>query len=206
MVIGVSERRIVISSLLLLLCLSACGGLTRSDKPAVTTWWLVPYTGVAQVSAAAPSVPVSVSVTVVPGLDNDRILTLTSDSELKPYLAARWVENLPELASSLISRSLEATGRFEVIPPGGRSSVRKCELQLELREFFSSLDSSGQSSDVRVAFEGRYQCASNEAVQLHLKASLPVRDSRMKSIVAAFQQAMDMSMSQMLVQLSDNGY
>lgn len=198
----VSGRRIVLSSFLVIVCLGACSVLSTGDKPAVTSWWLVPYPGMAQVSPAGQPVPVSVQVTAVPGLDTDRILTLTSDSELKPYLSARWVENLPELTGSLIGRSLEASGRFEVVASAGPPFSYKCELRLELRKFFSNLDSSGQTTRVEVAFAGQYQCGSSSPVEVRLNTSLAVHDSRMKNIVATFQKAMDSVTKDLLDQLS----
>jgi ABC-type uncharacterized transport system auxiliary subunit len=192
---------LVLSLTLLCIGFGACSGLTESDKPAVKSWWLVPYTGVAQVKAPDSVSTVIVSMSVVPGLDTDRILALTGDSELKPFSGARWVDSLPELTESLVSRSLEESGRFEPVTGRGGSSVRPCDLELELREFYATLDSSGQTRSVHVAISGRYQCESEQPLPIQLKTSIPVHDSRMRVIIAAFQQAMDETTRNLLQKL-----
>ena len=196
-----TNKLIVFCLLILALSVSACGGMTRSDKPATNTWWLEPYTGMTQETPSESAPLVAISITVVPGLDTDRILTLSDDAELNQFAAARWADNLPELVTSLVGRTLEASGRFETtIDRAGRSS-ENCELRLELQEFFARLSPSGQTTGVQVAIEGRFQCESDELVLLELNASIPVNDERMSVIVAAFQQAMDSAMKDMIEQL-----
>jgi ABC-type uncharacterized transport system auxiliary subunit len=194
----ISEKTRVLCLLLTTICLGACGGLTQSDKPAVTTWWLKPLTAEAQTTIPEPIASVSVSVAVVPGLDTDQILTLSDDSELKPYAAARWVDNLPELTKSLVSRTLEASGSFEVVSERARAVHKQCDLRLELREFFASLNSSGQTRSVQITINGSYQCESEALIPIQITASVPVQDNRMRMIVAAFQQAMNNTMRDLL--------
>jgi len=201
---NISEKALVVCLLFISVCLGACGGLTQSDKPAVTTWWLEPLTGEAQTSSPDPVASVSVSVAVVPGLDTDQILTLSDDSELKPYAAARWVDNLPELTKSLVSRTLEASGSFEVVSERARAEHKRCDLRLELREFFASLNSSGQTRSVQIAIHGSYQCESEALIPIQIEASVPVQDNRMRTIVAAFQQAMNSVMKDLLKTLHSN--
>lgn len=187
--------------LLVLLSVSACSGLTQSDQPATVKWWLKPYTGVSQVTPPKPVELVSLSVTAVPGLDTDRILTLSEDAELKHYAGARWVDNLPELVTSLLGRSLEATERFEILTGRRGTGIETCSMVLELREFYARLSPSGRTSNVRVAIHGRYHCESRAPELIQLSASAPVNDDRMEVIVAAFQQALDDVMKDMLNQL-----
>ena len=196
-----TNKSVVFCLLILALSVSACGGLTHSDKPATNTWWLEPYTGMTQETPSAPALLVAISITVVPGLDTDRILTLSDDAELNQFAAARWADNLPELVTSLVGRTLEASGRFEIVSGRAGGSSENCELQLELQEFFGSLNASGQTIGVQIGIDGRYQCESDEPVSLKLNASIPVHDDRMSVIVAAFQQAMDSAMKDLLEQL-----
>ena len=202
MVVNILKKPVVFCLSFIAVCLGACSGLTQSDKPAVISWWLVPYTNVAESEPPDPVSSVLVSVAVVPGLDTDRILALSENSVLKPYSSARWVENLPELTTSLVSRTLQASGRFEVVSERARASYNRCDLQLELREFFASLGASGQTRSVHIALNGSYQCESEALIPVRLKASVPVSDGRMKDIVAAFQQALDRVMQDLLVELS----
>jgi len=200
----IAEKTLVLCLLLITICLGACGGLTQSDKPAVTTWWLNPFTGVAQTANPEVAASVLVSVAVVPGLDTDQILTLSDDSELKPYAAARWVDNLPELSTSLVSRTLEASGSFEVVSERARAVHKKCDLRLELREFFANLNSSGQTRSVQIAIHGSYQCESEAPIPIQIRASVPVQDNRMRTIVATFQQAMNSAMKDLLTSLQSS--
>jgi cholesterol transport system auxiliary component len=134
-------------------------------------------------------------------LDTDRILTLSDDAELNQFAAARWADNLPELVTSLVSRTLEASGRFEIVSGRAGGGSESCELRLELEEFFARLSPSGQTTGVQVAIEGRFQCESAEPALLKLNTSIPVHDDRMSVIVAAFQQAMNSVMKDLLEQL-----
>jgi len=196
-----TTRKLLLSGLLLPLLVSACSGLTRSDKPATKTWWLKPLTGISQESALASVPKVDLSVGVVPGLDSDRILTLSSDAELNNYGAARWADNLPELMASLIGRTLQATGSFSVVSGSAVGAHQDCDLALEVREFFAEIGSAGQSFAVKVALDGQYLCGSATPVAIHVRASVPIQAERMSSIVAAFQQGLDMAMRDLLEQL-----
>ena len=196
-----TKKSVVFCLFILALSISACGGLTRSDKPATRTWWLEPYVGMTQESSSDQLLLVAVSTTVVPGLDTNRILTLSDDAELSQFAAASWADNLPELVTSLVVRSLEASGRFESISDRAGRGSEDCNLQLELRKFYARLSASGQTNGVRVAINGRYHCESASPIALQLNASVAVHDDRMSVIVAAFQQAMDSVMKDMLEQL-----
>lgn len=191
-----SRNLVTLSLLIPVLFLSACSGLTKSDKPATKTWWLEPYTTMALTESEHPALLLNASVTVVPGLDTDRILTLSDHSELNHYNAAQWAENLPELLASLSSRTLESSGMFEVVSNGG--GPESCDLRLEVREFFADMNSSGQTTGVRLDVSGRFECQSADVVPLQLSASVPVHDDRMSVIVAAFQQALDSVMKDLL--------
>lgn len=195
---NISRNFAMICLFILVLLTNACGGLTHSDKPAITKWWLNPYVATAKANPADPVVAVALSFTVVPGLDTDRILTLSGDAELGQFAAARWVDNLPELLDSLLERSLQATGRFEVTTDHAAARTGGCHLQLELREFFAETGPSGKTSGVRVAINGRFQCGSAATVHIQSNAAVAVGDERMHVIVAAFQQATDRMIQEIL--------
>lgn len=202
---NISKQFLVICLILITLFLNACSGMTRSDKPAVTTWWLKPYAGAVRVEGSDALMSVDLTVIVVPGLDSDQILTLSDDAKLKPYAGARWADNLPELVSSMVGRTLEASGRFQLKPGRSDANVENCNLGLEISEFFAHLSPSGQTSDVRIAIDGNFQCGFAVPVQVRLNALIPVEDGRMTVIVAAFQTAMDRVMRDLLAQLYKGG-
>jgi len=181
--------------------LTACGSLNQSDRPAVTSWWLEPYIDSPQVMVSAPLRSVALTVTAVPGLDSDQILTLSDAAVIKPYAGARWVEHLPELMTSLLGRSLEASGRFEMLPDRAGQGTERCDLQLELRKFFADLNSDGRTTGVRIAINGHFQCESAAPVVVQSSVTMPVADERMTVIVAAFQQALDRVTQNILEQL-----
>ena len=182
------------------LSLTACSGMTQSDQPAVQTWWLEPYASATQeISNKTPLV--RVSVTVVPGLDTNRILTLSGNAELKKYTAARWADNLPELLSSLIGRSLGASGRFDVVSDQAGAVSEDCNLQLEASEFYANLGLNGQTIGVSVALDGSYQCEPDERMPIQLSTSMPVHGESISEIVAAFQRAMDRVMVGLLAEI-----
>jgi ABC-type uncharacterized transport system auxiliary subunit len=181
--------------------LTACSGLTQSDRPAVTTWWLKPYDSMTSTPVTEPVVAVDLNVTVVPGLDSDQILALSGDAELKPYAGARWAEHLPELFSSLIGRSLQASGRFEVPADRAGRGPGVCDLQLELREFFAELGTDGRTTGIRAAIAGRYQCGIAAPVPVGSNVAISISEERMSVIVAAFQRATDQMTREILDQI-----
>lgn len=197
----ISRTCIVFSLSFLMLSIGACSGLTQSDKPAIKRWWLEPYVLAAPAEPADPPVTVALSVTVIPGLDSDRILTLSDDAELSQFAAARWVEHLPELVSSLFGRSLQATGEFEVASDRATSRTDVCSLELEVREFFADIGAAGRVSGVSVAINGSFECGSSAPVVFHSTSSVAVAVERMNVIVAAFQQAMDSVTKDILIEI-----
>lgn len=201
MTLSNERRQSLLTVLMVVLVLSACGGLTQSDRPAVTNWWLEPYISVTPGASAEPPLMVGLTIKAVPGLDSDQVLTLSSDAQLKPYSGARWVDHAPELLASLVGRSMEADGRFEVLTERTGWGAENCELQLELREFFADLDSAGRTTRVRLALNGRYQCGSTSTVEIKSRAQVVVNEERMSVIVAAFQQALNQVTKDILEQL-----
>jgi cholesterol transport system auxiliary component len=184
--------------LTLVFFLTACSGLTHSDKPATKTWWLKPYAGLTKARPPDPLLKIAVSVVAVPGLDTDRVLTLSDNAELNYFATARWADNLPELVTSLVDRTLVASGRFELVSEHTGGGPADCDLNLEVQEFFARLAPPGQATGVQVAIDGRYQCELGAPVFIGLHATIPVNDDRMSVIVAAFQQALDGVLTEML--------
>jgi ABC-type uncharacterized transport system auxiliary subunit len=179
------------SMLLMVFLLGACSELTRSDRPAEKTWWLTPYMGISPGIAEEDALSVAVTVAAVPGLDTDRILTLSSDSELNQYSGARWADNLPDLVASLTRRSLQALGRFKVIGSDHDMINEDCELWLEVHEFYAKLGTSGQGREIRVAIDGNFRCHEDTLSQISLEALIPIEGNRMSAIVGAFQRGIN---------------
>jgi ABC-type uncharacterized transport system auxiliary subunit len=190
------------STFLVIFSLGACSGLTHSDRPAEKTWWLEPYTHMSGDKPSGDEFTLALSVSTVPGLDSDRILTLSSNLELNHYSGARWVDNLPELVSSLTRRSLQAWGRFKVVEPGHAVINADCELRLEVTKFYARLGITGQSQEIRVSIDGHYRCHGEALSPIALDASIPVGGNRMSTIVAAFQQGINSALAELPDQMS----
>ena len=182
--------------LLYVLGAGACSGLNQSDKPAAQTWWLEPYSENIFSSSAETAETVSVSVTAVPGLDTQRILTLSENAELNKFAGARWADSLPELLTSLVSRSLDGSERFEVLTAS--AGTENCELELEVRAFYATLDLNERTTGVTVALSGRYLCKDSKTILIDLDSTVPVSGDRMTVIVEGFQRAVDAVMVDLL--------
>jgi len=184
--------RIAIGILMTAFVLTACKGLFQSDKPALNVWWLQPVTATPGVDVATAPATLALNLTAVPGLDSGRILALSSDAQLKPYAGARWADELPGLVESLVTRSLNASSRFEVVQHGRAGAVGPdCELRLELNEFFADLEAGGSTRGVRVEMGGNFHCGGGETRGVASRAYVGVDAERMSAIVAAFQKALD---------------
>lgn len=187
-----TDIRPVIGILLITLALTACKGLFQSEKPALNVWWLQPLTVAPRVEDAVAPATLVLDFTVVPGLDTERILALSSDAQLKPYAGARWADALPDLIASLVSRSLQGSGRFEVVEHGrAGAAAPACKMQLELSEFFADIDPGGRTRGVSVGIAGNYRCGAAQARELKSRAHVGVDAQGMSAIVAAFQKALD---------------
>lgn len=187
-----TDIRTVSVILLTAFALTACKGLFQSDKPALNVWWLQPVTAVPRANDAAAPVTLALELDAVPGLDSGRILALSSDAQLKPYAGARWADGLPGLADSLITRSLKASGRFEVVQHGRMGAAAPdCTLRLELNEFFGTLDAGDNTRGVSVSIDGSFHCGQGGAHAVASAAKVGVTTENMSAIVAAFQQALD---------------
>lgn len=176
-----------------LLLLTACAGLTTSDKPVTRTWMLMPLEQSVKAGPAGAITTVDLTVVAVPGLDTDKILSLSGDAELNHFTGARWADHTPEMLESLIGRTLQGSGHFDVV-----SSQADCDLRLEVQEFFAYTGLSGAGSEIRIEINGRYSCRSEKSKTIHLQASIPVHENNMATIVAAFQTGIDKVVKELL--------
>ncbi len=191
----------LLTCLAALFALAGCTPILESSQPATSTWWLEP-TQVDRASIAGEPRPLALSVAVVPGLDSDRILTLDPDARLDHIAGAHWADHLPELVTSLVTRSLEGAPRFPVISRHDYRRDGECRLSLEVRQFQVMLDAGNISRSVAVDIAGLYHCDDKRQV-LALSATAPVTANRLPEIVRAFQTAVDDSMRQLATVLAD---
>ena len=182
------------------LLLSSCSGLLDSGQPAQRTFLLTPYSP----SVAAPTGGeingLTVKLAAAPGLDSDRLLTLSPDAGLSHFSGARWPDHLPEFAGSLVRRSLQQTGWFSKVSDGRDSGSGECALKLEVQQFYTLLDSAGIASAVRIGMSGSFAC-NGRPEPLDLNASARVSGQSLGAVVAAHQQAMDQLLRSLITEL-----
>ena len=118
------------------LLLASCSGVMDSAQPAKQYYMLSPLSGGAGTGGTAQGPELSLAVSAVPGLDSDRVQALSGDARLNYYANARWPDHLPEVLTSVIKRSLSASGQFSGVTQGNRVRGDGWLLQLEVQQFF----------------------------------------------------------------------
>ena len=185
--------------------ISGCSSLTKSDSPAISNWWLKPLqgggAGAQQNSTADKPTKVLLIVSVVPGLDTANILNLSPDAQLSHYSGARWADEVPELMTSLVARSLEANGNFQVVSRRDSRDLDRCILRLDLSAFYAELNRSGSTEDVHIAYTGEYRCDGEADRPLEFDSRTPVNADKMSSIVASYQTGLNAAIEQLLQQI-----
>lgn len=182
--------------------LSACSGVMDSKRDARQTYLLTPAISAGDAGAVANAPSLSLEVSVVPGLDTDRIMALSPDARLNPYANARWPDHLPEVISSLMKRSLADSGRFSSVENTSRASGDGWMLTLEVQQFYGIQNSSGETSSVRVALAGAIECNGNTA-PIRLSDSNSVSQERLSAVVAAHQKGLNDVTGQLLQQIDN---
>jgi ABC-type uncharacterized transport system auxiliary subunit len=180
----------------LLLCvawavpLGGCGGMLTSDQPPEHVYWLEETT----LRLGEPSTEnlpdLVVVIRTLPGLDTDRILVKGPGARLNYYAGARWPDNLPEIVSATLRLSFESSGRFNHVVSGSRTTRGEWSLNLELREFFAVVSTSGKPPQVHVKLVGHVNCGSGDFAVSASTTAL-AREDKLSGIVAAFQSATD---------------
>lgn len=183
--------------LLPLVLLTACAGLLTSEQPARQNYLLRPYEASFAPAGGAAQPDLLLHLSVIPGLDTDRILALGTDARLNHYANARWPDHLPEVLTSVLRRSLEATGRFASVEDAATGAVDAWSLDLEVREFYGIQNTTGLTTSGRVGLAGRLSCG-GQAHVLRLSESAPVAEERLAVVVAAHQVALDQVTRQLI--------
>jgi ABC-type uncharacterized transport system auxiliary subunit len=182
---------------------SACSGVMDSKQPAKQYYLLTPDTTLAGTESTTAGPALSLTVGVVPGLDTDRVLALSPDARISPYANARWPDHLPEVITSVLKRSLAASGRFSSVEESSRPSDDGWLLKLEVQQFYGIQSSAGQTSSVRVEMAGSIQC-NGKITPVSLSDSNSVGEERLANVVAAHQQGLNDVTEQLLQQIGNS--
>ena len=185
------------------LALTACSGILNSGKPARQVYLLEPLAASSPSEADANGPELAITVTAVPGLDTEHILSLGSDARLHQVANARWTDHQPEVLTSISRRSLASTGRFSRVTEGPNAHGTSWRLELEIQEFFGVQDGGGDTSSVRIRLEGVIRCNGAEPV-FSLADETSVGQQNLGAIVAAHQRVLDSAMRQLIDTLNNS--
>lgn len=178
----------------------ACSGVMDSKQPARQYYLLTPDTTSSGTGNPTEGPALSMTVSVVPGLDTDRVLALSPDARLSPYANARWPDHLPEVITSVLKRSLAASGSFSSVEDSTRLSDDGWLLTLEIQQFYGIQNGAGNTSSVRVEMAGAIQC-NGRLAPVRLSDSNTVAEERLATVVAAHQQGLNDVTQQLLQQI-----
>lgn len=182
------------------LTLTACSGVLTSDMPARQEYLLMPLPAPASTqTASGPSL--SISISAVPGLDTNRILALGPDAQLNHYANARWPDHLPEVLTSVMQRSLVASGKFPQVKASARPGDADGTVNLELQQFYGIQGADGSTSTVEVELAGTLTCGGSDHA-ITLSASRTVSEERLSAVIAAHQAGLDDVTHQLIKQIS----
>jgi ABC-type uncharacterized transport system auxiliary subunit len=191
----------IIALLLAPLVVAACSGILTSDEPPRQEYLLMPLPPVT-LPAATPAPSVSLSVSAVPGLDSNQVLALGSDARLSHYANARWADHLPEVLTSVLRRSLTATGHFSKVDGSSFSREANWVITLEAQAFYGIRSAGGDTTSVQVRLAGSVRCG-DASEPLSLESSTRVSDQHLAAVVAAHQSGLDDATRQLLIQLEE---
>ena len=184
------------------LLLPACGGILTSEQAAKQYYLLQPLEASSPRADAGRRHALGVAVTAVPGLDTDRILALGADARLNRYSNARWPDHLPEVLTSVLRRSLEATGPYDTQTSSGRAAD-DWRLQLEAQRFYGLQDAAGETRSVAIELAGSLSCGAQDH-PVRLTASSSVGEQRLSVVVAAHQAGLDSITRELLKLIGDH--
>jgi ABC-type uncharacterized transport system auxiliary subunit len=184
------------------LLLGGCSGLLTSDRPAATTWWLQPFEAAAQPAVEARQ-PLALTLAVVPGLDTNELLTMEPGAQLNRVAGAYWADHLPELLTSLVLRSLPATGRFSAPVAASRAPAGGCLLSLQVQGFWLQLDAAQLPRSADIMASGTLSCPDTGlSMPLRLSTSTPVSSTDRPALVAAMQRSFNGLVEELLARLA----
>lgn len=160
-----------------LLILSACMPSLESKEPPERSYWLDAVD--IGSDALRDGLRVNVAVSVVPGLQSDRILILESDQRLNYYAGALWADSLEPLLESVLERSLSRSGAItdEVL------------VRVRLERFFA-LEGAGEAAPV-VELRARLEGRTDGRITCAVEESSRADSNRLRDVVAAHQTLVD---------------
>ena len=151
--------------------LAACMPDLRSEHPPQRIYWLE--------TVEVPAVSAGdVQVSVVPGLDTDRIRILQKDRRLNYYAGAYWPGNLGTLLESLLARSLNADQEGPVV-------------EVLVERFFAVESGEGIPPDIELGARIRLLRDAGGELRCAFDSRSAAGGTRLRDIVAGHQARID---------------
>ena len=161
-------------------------------------------------SVATPGIPVTSAATVqvlrplaAPGLDTDQIALLRDAQRLDYYAASHWPAPLPDLLQTLAVDALRASGRYRAVQPDGTAFTADQVLQIEIRHCEVEYAPDGSPVvHVQLLATLGHQGDRSLLGSVSAEGEVPAAANRMQSVVAAFQDAVSRSLTQLAAGLA----
>ena len=182
--------------------LAGCSGVFESDLAAPQTYVLRLAPAPAPAVTAAPAGSVLLQRPEAgPGLESDRIALLRTDRRFDFYAASRWAAPAPDLVESVMLDALRATGAFSAVFDDAAPFAPHYDLRCALRRFEAdyTTDHNGAGPMVHVALDctlGRHRDRQLLASFI-AQGSAAAADDRLNAVVAAFEAATAIAMSEL---------
>ncbi len=189
--------------------IAGCAGL-HSSQAATQTYVLasVPASTAPASAVTSGAVTGAVSVHVLrplaaPGLDTDQIALLRDAQRLDYYAASRWPAALPDLLQTLAIDALRASDRFRAVQPDATAFAADDVLQIEIRHCEVVYSSDGTPVvHVQLLATLGHQGDRSLVSSVTAASEVPAAANRMQSVVAAFQDAVNRSLTQLAAGLA----
>ena len=135
-----------------------------------------------------------------PGLETAAIAVLHPDNRLDRYAGARWSGPLPDVIGAFAAETLQASGRFAAVNADGAGAVPELALLLTVRRFEAELGAAGRPPTVHVRLDCQLTTLRPRRPlgDCSADASVTVRENRLPVVVAAFQEAAQRAMAEVV--------
>lgn len=198
-----------VATALLVLGLSGCSSMLRSDAAPVQVYTLRTASA-ASGSSADPVVAVDATLRVAhplagPGLGTSQIVLRQPDDRLNVYAASAWAAAAPALLESLAVDTLRGAGHWRSVEDAESPFPSDYLLQISIRRFDADYSGGGDAPPtVQVTLDctlGKEE--GRDIIATFVASGTAVANAnRLGEVVAAFQQATDTAMASLSQQVS----
>src|ERR1700722_7902197 len=206
------------------LCAAACTGSLFHSKAAPPTIYLLsagqasprdalrptgaPAAGGAAPGAPAAEIPVDLAVLkpkARAGLESDRIAVLYPDRRLDYFADARWSGPLGEVLQDLAVEKFHSPVHLRTVSGDASVFASAYWLEIEITDFQAEYTSAAAAPTVRVSLRARLGRSADRHLvgQFVATAQKPAAENRLGSIVDAFANAADASLTEIAAQAGE---